>query len=268
MGKRRNIRAHRSQQDQADNASKKCSNVTSDEANSTTRTERADNLSTHNSETTTKIYTVIVLGVSMHCEGCADTIKQHLHSFDGVQQVEIDMSNHKVTVRGKIAEPKMIVKRLRRRTNNRVALISPVLKEKTEEEIREEKRKEELRNKPMMVEVVLKVYMHCEGCAQDIKSCIHKMEGVLNVVTDMSTSQVTVKGAFQPHQLVEYIKKKIGKHGTIVKKTPPTKNEDDNKNEEQGEKIDIKDYYQMYPPGRVYAPQFFSEENPNACSVM
>ena len=98
-----------------------------------------------------------------------------------------------------------------------------------------------------------------------VKLCVL---GVLTVVTDMSTSQVTVKGAFEPHQLVEYINKKIGKHATIVKKTPPTKKEGENKNEEQGEKIDTKNYYQMYPPGLVYAPQFFSEENPNACSVM
>ncbi|PSS26981.1 Heavy metal-associated isoprenylated plant protein, partial [Actinidia chinensis var. chinensis] len=265
---RRNKRAQRSQQDQANDATTQCSNATSVKANNTTQTGQTDNLSTQSSEATTKTYSVIVLGVSMHCEGCADTVKQHLHSFDGIQQVEIDMSNHKVTVRGKIADPKMVVERLRRRTNNRVALISPVLKEKTEKEIKEEKRKEELRNKPMTVEVVLKVYMHCEGCAQDIKSRIHKMKGVLTVLTNMSTSQVTVKGAFEPHQLVEYINKKIGKHATIVKKTPPTKKEGDNKNEEQGKKMDIKDYYQMYPPGLVYAPQLFSEENPNACSIM
>ncbi|XP_057493820.1 heavy metal-associated isoprenylated plant protein 7-like [Actinidia eriantha] len=168
------------------------------------------------------------------------------------------MSNHEVTVRGEIANPKIVVERLTRRTNKPVALISPVLKEKTEEE----------RNKPKMVEVVLKVYMHCEGCAQDIKSRIHKMEGVLTVVINMSTSQVTVKGAFEPHQLVEYINKNAGKHATIMKKTPPMEKEGDDKNEKQGEKMDIKDYSQIYPPGGVYAPQFFSEENPNACLIM
>ncbi|GFY88107.1 hypothetical protein Acr_06g0000470 [Actinidia rufa] len=258
----------RSQQDQADDASTRCSNGTSVETNSTTQTGQADNSSKWSSEATTKTYSVIVLGLSMHCEGCADTIKQHLHSFDEVQQVDIDMSNHKVTVRGEIANPKIVVERLRRRTNKPVALISPVLKEKTEEERKEDKRKEEERNKPKMVEVVLKVYMHCEGCAQDIKSCIHKMEGVLTVVIDMSTSQVTVKGAFEPHQLVEYINKNAGKHATIMKKTPLMEKEGENKNEKQGEKMNIKDYSQIYPPGGVYAPQFFSEENPNACSVM
>ncbi|PSS28608.1 Heavy metal-associated isoprenylated plant protein, partial [Actinidia chinensis var. chinensis] len=251
---RRNRRIHRSQQDRADDASTRCSNGTSVETNSTTQTGQADNSSKRSSEATTKTYSVIVLGVSMHCEGCADTIKQHLHSFDGVQQIDIDMSNHKVTVRGEIANPKIVVERLRRRTNKPVALISPILKEKTEEERKEEKRKEEERKKPKMVEVVLKVYMHCEG--------------VLTVVIDMNTSQVTVKGAFEPYQLVEYINKNAGKHAMIVKKTPSMEKEGENKNEKQGEKMNIKDYSQIYLPGGVYAPQFFSEENPNACSVM
>lgn len=33
--------------------------------------------------------------------------------------------------------------------------------------------------KPKVVEVVLKIYLHCEGCAKDIKSCILKMPGLL-----------------------------------------------------------------------------------------
>lgn len=28
-----------------------------------------------------------------------------------------------------------------------------------------------------MFEVVLKMYIHCEGCAKEVKHCIHDMEG-------------------------------------------------------------------------------------------
>lgn len=33
--------------------------------------------------------------------------------------------------------------------------------------------------KPKIVEVVLKIYLHCEGCAKDVKRCIRKMPGLL-----------------------------------------------------------------------------------------
>lgn len=34
-----------------------------------------------------------------------------------------------------------------------------------------------------MIEVVLKIYLHCESCAEEVKHCILKMEGVLLLST-------------------------------------------------------------------------------------
>ncbi|KAI8005891.1 Heavy metal-associated isoprenylated plant protein 8, partial [Camellia lanceoleosa] len=90
---------------------------------------------------------VIVLGVYMHCQGCADKIVKYLRGFDGVEQIETDMKNHIVIVKGKKADPKKILERLPKKSNKHVKLISPIL-----------------RVQPKEVEVVLKIYMHSEGC--------------------------------------------------------------------------------------------------------
>ncbi|XP_058192787.1 heavy metal-associated isoprenylated plant protein 7-like [Rhododendron vialii] len=205
---------------------------------------------------------VIVLGVYMHCQGCADTIVNHLRGFDGVEQIETDMKTHRVIVKGKNADPRKVVDRLRKKTEKHIHLISPTLKV--------EEKKEQKKEEPKIFEVVMKILMHCEGCAEDIKYRIHKMQEVHTVETDMKNAQVTVKGEFEPKKLVEYIHKKAGKHAVIVKQTPPKRKEDEKEKEKEKdcEKFNPCEYYQIHPPGLVYAPQLFSDENPNACSVM
>ncbi|XAR64371.1 hypothetical protein NMG60_11024679 [Bertholletia excelsa] len=198
----------------------------------------------------------------MHCQGCAYDIIKILRGFDGVEQIETDTKNHRVTVKGKKADPKKVLHRLRKKTNRHVNLISPILKEKQEE------KKEEKKEEPKVVEVVLKIFMHCDGCAKDIKRCIHKMNGVYTVEPDMKSSQVTVRGAFEPTKLVEYVNKKTGKHVAIVKQMPLEKKEDEKCKKCQQEREEKWEYYEIHPPGLVYAPQIFSDENPNACSVM
>ncbi|KAJ4757150.1 Heavy metal transport/detoxification superfamily protein [Rhynchospora pubera] len=64
---------------------------------------------------------------------------------------------------------------------------------------------------------VLKVYMHCEACAEEIKRRILKLSGVQGVETNLGTSQVKVNGNFDPNNLVKYIYKRTGKHAFIVK---------------------------------------------------
>ncbi|KAI7996668.1 Heavy metal-associated isoprenylated plant protein 7 [Camellia lanceoleosa] len=99
----------------------------------------------------------------MHCQGCADKIVKYLRGFGGVEQIETDMKNHIVTVKGKKADPKKILERLPKKSNKHVKLISPIL-----------------RVQPKEVEVMLKIYMHCEGCSEDIKYRIYKMQGIFS----------------------------------------------------------------------------------------
>lgn len=143
---------------------------------------------------------------------------------------------------------------------------------------------------------------------------------------DLKSSQVTVKGVFDPAKLVEYVHKRTGKQAEIVKQEPEKKDnkeeakegsKDEKKSGEEGDK-DKKsggeaaaeenkekkgdgnegsaaaapaegaavteetkvveflkrneyNYYQQryaMEPLYAYPPQIFSDENPNACSVM
>lgn len=75
----------------------------------------------------------------------------------------------------------------------------------------------------------------------------------------MEKNMVTVKGSMDPQKLVEFISKRSGRNAEIVKKTNKKATSDD---------IESKGSKQTYPQELVYAPQLFSDENPNACSIM
>lgn len=130
---------------------------------------------------------------------------------------------------------------------------------------------------------------------------------------DLKSSQVTVKGVFDPPKLVEYVYKRTGKHAVIVKQEAEKKPEEEKGKESKAEKkeegsdkekkggeqeenkenkenegeakteappteetkvVELKkNEYFHYPPRYAmelyaYPPQIFSDENPNACSVM
>ncbi|XP_042051744.1 heavy metal-associated isoprenylated plant protein 8-like [Salvia splendens] len=189
---------------------------------------------------------VIVLGVYIHCEGCANEVLNHLRGFQDVEGVEIDAKNHKVRVKGANADPIKVSERLRIKSGKHVELISPQKQDKKEEEKKPE---------PTVSEVVLKVYIHCEACANEVKHCILKMEGVQTVNPDVAKNEVTVKGTMDPKKLVEFISKRGGRHAEILKETDLNKNDKNDAN--------LNDIHQL-----VFAPQLFSDENPNACSLM
>ncbi|KAK4486058.1 hypothetical protein RD792_008723 [Penstemon davidsonii] len=200
----------------------------------------------------------IVLGVYIHCEGCGNQVLKSLRGFEGVEEIEIDEKNHKVIVKGKNVDPVKVTERLRKKSGKRVELISPKPKK--------EEKKEEKKPQLKVNEVVLKIYIHCEGCAKEVKNCIHKMEGVRIVDIDMVKNVVTVKGTMDPQKLVDFIKKRGGKHAEIVKKGNKGSN---GENEQKDQNVKIKDdSFHYYPQELVYAPQLFSDENPNSCSVM
>ncbi|KAL0905576.1 hypothetical protein M5K25_024007 [Dendrobium thyrsiflorum] len=277
----------------------------------------------------------ILMRVYMHCEGCARKVKRSLKGFDGVEEVTTDCKTHKVVVKGKKAaeDPLKVVERVQKKSGRKVELLTPLpppKPEKKEEEKKEEKPKPEEKKEPPVISVVLKVHMHCEACAQEIKKRILKMKGVQAADPDLKASQVTVKGIMDPSKLVEYVYKRTGKHSVIVNSDTAEKKPEeaaaspaDDKNKssggdekkagdvagdekktdgekkaeagvvgEAGEDKEKKEggsleeaatvgkvlelkknefyyYYPRYPTEyQSYAPQLFSDENPNACSVM
>jgi copper chaperone CopZ len=279
----------------------------------------------------------IILRVFMHCEGCARKVRRCLKGFEGVEDVLTDCKTHKVVVKGEKADPVKVLMRVQRKSHRQVELLSPIPKPPAEEPKVEEKEppKPEEKKEPQVITVVLKVYMHCEGCAQEIKKGIQRMKGVEKAEPDLKSSQVTVKGVFDPPQLVEYVYKRTGKHAVIVKPEPEKKKDSDDKgkegkeekkveeaaapeekkveeaappaeqkppaaaaaeekseaaaekeesNNDESKMVEMRNEFQNFYPNNYQidphmfatemqvhyppAPQIFSDENPNACSVM
>ncbi|CAJ1937511.1 unnamed protein product [Sphenostylis stenocarpa] len=260
----------------------------------------------------------IVLRVFMHCEGCARKVRRSLKGFPGVENILTDCKSHKVVVKGEKADPLKVLERVQKKSHRKVELLSPIPKPPDEEKkpVEEEKPKpEEKKEEPQVITVVLKVHMHCEACAQEIKRRIEKMKGVESVEADLKSSEVSVKGVFEAEKLVEHVSKRTGKHAEIVKQeaekkeevakeeTGEKKGEEGEKEKESGDKgeekkegvegegktdeggteestvVELKksEYYYNPPrygmefyayPGPAYPPQIFSDENPNACTVM
>ncbi|KAL4324931.1 hypothetical protein GQ457_11G029050 [Hibiscus cannabinus] len=263
----------------------------------------------------------IVLKVYMHCEGCARKVRCCLRGFQGVEDVMTDCKSNKVVVRGEKADPLKVLERVQRKSHRQVELLSPIPKpppaadDKKPEE-KEKPKPEEKKEEPQIIVVVLKVHMHCEACAQEIKKRIQRMKGVESAEPDLKSSEVTVKGVFSSTELIEYVYKRTGKHAVIVKQEPPCKDEgekpkdgreEDKKNggekdkkepeggndkdkksgggeggeanaeaaaEEAKVAVELKRNELYYYAPRyatefyAYPPQIFSDENPNACSVM
>ncbi|EPS58488.1 hypothetical protein M569_16325, partial [Genlisea aurea] len=153
----------------------------------------------------------IVLRVYVHCQGCAEDIRRSLRGFDGVEGLEIDEKNHKVTVRGKEADPHEVVRRLRKKTGKAVELISFHPKKDVEKEP-----PPELQPKKVM-EIVLKVYLHCEGCAKEVKKCILDVEGVEAIEIDLQKNSVMVRGTMDPDKLTDAVARRHRRRVEIAK---------------------------------------------------
>lgn len=234
----------------------------------------------------------IVLGVDMHCEGCARKVEKSLRKCEGVEEVKTDSKCRKVVVKGKGADPVKLCERVQKKTGRKAEIISPLPKppeEEKKEEVTPPPTPQDQKDEPKPITVILKIRMHCEACAQVIQKRIKKMKGVETVETDISNEQVIVKGFVDPAKLVEDVYRRTRRQVSVVpEKEEEKKEEPEKKEEEKGDKEkkvgddegdqadhDAKkleywppkyyqDYAYAYPPPH----EVFSDENPNACSVM
>ncbi|XP_057787611.1 heavy metal-associated isoprenylated plant protein 8-like [Salvia miltiorrhiza] len=212
---------------------------------------------------------IIVLGVYIHCEGCANEVLKYLRGFQGVEGVEIDVKNNKVTVKGEKADPIKVSERLKKKSGKHVELISPIPR-------KQDQNKHPKKPQADLFDVVLKIYIHCEGCAKEVKHCILKMDGVQTVDPDAAKNTVVVKGSMEPKKLVEFINKRGGRHAEILKQTKLNKKGDEKHAENPKESKQTKknnnaqnsDQNALNSHRLVFAPQLFSDENPNSCSLM
>ncbi|KAG6471594.1 heavy metal-associated isoprenylated plant protein 7-like [Zingiber officinale] len=229
----------------------------------------------------------LVLRVDMHCEACARKVERSLRKFLGVDDVKTDSKSRTVVIKGKEVDPAKIIERIQKKTGKKVELISPLPPPPPEEEEKKEEpeapQEEKQEEPPKPITVVLKVRMHCEKCAQVLKKRVTKIEGVESVKPDLANSQVTVTGFVDPEKLVENVYRRTRKQASIVpeevkeeekKDEEPEKKEENTEGEKQEEgkedeeniKYDMNKY--EYYVQDAYTPQAFSDENPNACSVM
>lgn len=93
--------------------------------------------------------------------------------------------------------------------------------EEKKDETEDGKKSEESKAEQPPQEIILKVYMHCEGCATKVRRSLKGFEGVEDVKTDCRTSKVVVKGEkADPLKVLERIKKKSHRQVELISPIP------------------------------------------------
>ncbi|KAA8518719.1 hypothetical protein F0562_016507 [Nyssa sinensis] len=168
----------------------------------------------------------IVLKFDMHCEGCVKKVKRSVRHLDGVESVKADTASNKLTVTGKV-DPAKVREKVEEKIKKKVELVSPQPKkdaggadkkpdEKSEKKPDDKKAEDKKPKEPPVSTVVLKIWLHCEGCTHKIKRIISKYKGVQTVTIDGPKELVTVKGTMNVAELTAYLKEKLRRKVEIV----------------------------------------------------
>ncbi|VFQ67234.1 unnamed protein product [Cuscuta campestris] len=168
-----------------------------------------------------------------------------------------------------------------------------------------DKKKEKDKPVAVVATAVLRMNLHCEGCIQKIQRIVSKTKGCQEVKMDKQKETVTVTGTMDVKALTESLKKHLKREVEVV--APPKKEGGEKKEKggggekekgkgggkkegggggggekskavEEANKMQVQvGYPYVYGPGYVVdpiyynyppAPQMFSDENPNACTIM
>ncbi|XP_051131820.1 heavy metal-associated isoprenylated plant protein 6-like isoform X2 [Andrographis paniculata] len=178
----------------------------------------------------------VVLKLDLHCEGCAKKVKRAVNHFEGVEKVKADCSANTLTVTGNV-DPAWLRERVEYKTKKKVELVSPQPKkeaagekkpdDKADKKADEKKPEPDKKEKPKeaaVSTVVMKIRLHCDGCAHKIKRVILKnIDGVNTVKTDLQKDLVTVTGTMNVKELTAYLKEKLKRTVEII---PPAKKDD------------------------------------------
>ncbi|KAD2393629.1 hypothetical protein E3N88_40606 [Mikania micrantha] len=124
----------------------------------------------------------IVLKVFLDCEGCADKVRKSLKYFKGVEKVVAQCGTDTVIVKGNIANPSELVKRVSEEIGRKVELLTPPPTEelKTSRNMSKEPKQQgpapKQENKKDKVPVLV-ISKEREACVQDTKNSIMKTDG-------------------------------------------------------------------------------------------
>ncbi|OIW00258.1 hypothetical protein TanjilG_27509 [Lupinus angustifolius] len=90
-------------------------------------------------------------------------------------------------------------------------------------------------------EIVLKVFMHCEGCARKVRRSLKGFPGVEDVITDCKTHKVVVKGEkADPLKVQERVQRKSHRQVDLLSPIPKPQTEEEKKPEEEKPKPEEK----------------------------
>ncbi|KAB2068634.1 hypothetical protein ERO13_A08G039800v2 [Gossypium hirsutum] len=236
-----------------------------------------------------------VYKVNLHCRQCACDIKKPLMRTQGVHGVELDVGKGEIKVKGVIDVIKTH-KMIEKVSKKKVEILSPQIKITDKDKAAATPIEPKETKKPILRTTTMKVHLHCDKCEQDLRNKLLKHKGIYSVKSDMKAQTLTVEGIMESEKLLSYIKKKVHKHAEMISsKTMEAKEEKkeivkvEPKKEEKKEivKVEAKkeevkvvgessenkivkstDANAPYFVHYVYAPQLFSDENPNACTII
>ncbi|KAK6913828.1 Heavy metal-associated domain, HMA, partial [Dillenia turbinata] len=124
--------------------------------------------------------------------------------------------------------------------------------------------------------VEYKVSMHCNACERTVAKAVHKIRGVEKFVTDMKNHKVMIQGKFSPQKVLKKLKKKMGKRVEMIvgvedlnskeESTAAVVDESNALGVENPKEIMDSLIFNEWVENVVFT--MFSDENPNACSIM
>ncbi|CAD6209606.1 unnamed protein product [Miscanthus lutarioriparius] len=178
----------------------------------------------------------VVLKMDLHCAGCAHKVKKAIKRVPGVESIVTDVAANRVVVAG-TADAGALKARLEAKTSKPVEVVSaggapkkPAAKKedkgasaKEEEKEKEKEKKQQAEEKkPKQETVLLKIRLHCDGCADRIRRRIYKINGVKDVVLEGNAKdEVKVTGTMDIPNMLTYLKEKLNRDVEAV--APPAK---------------------------------------------
>ncbi|GAB4862043.1 hypothetical protein Ancab_037297 [Ancistrocladus abbreviatus] len=225
--------------------------------------------------------------VNLHCPECVDKIRKALLRTPGVHNVDVNFEKSEVKVVG-IIDAKKMHEKLRHKLKCHLA------GHLCDEEF--SKADDCLFAQMILIlhTTTIKAHMHCDQCEYDLRRKLLKHKGIYSVKTDMKAQSLTIEGSIEPDKLVAYMREKVHKHTEILNTKQPKKEEkkESKAKEERAEEkkeegktdfkiikvIDAEEVKEVEEKLResntpyiihyVYAPQLFSDEDPNSCSII
>lgn len=112
------------------------------------------------------------------------------------------------------------------------------------------------------VEIKVEMECACKGCEKKVKKSVQSMKGVKQVQVERGEGKLTVTGSVDPNHVLERVRSRTGKKAEFW----PKPESDESPNYASAHATDASP---SIPEGvNENYTTVFSDENPNACSIM